>query len=110
MDRIWHYTLVVAASILGFALASHIPALFRRLRTQTRTLYRRVIGMEHFEALVIDDLRIYRTDVDRFTRDTKRRHLELAHRVDALMTSQARLLRAEEELAEVNARIAGLEK
>jgi len=59
------YGALGALAILSLRLLVQ-PA--RRLRTWTRTTYRRLIGMEHFEANVIDEMRTYRRDVDEWTR------------------------------------------
>ena len=60
------YGALGALAILSLRLLVQ-PA--RRLAQGARRLYRRAIGMEHFEALVIDEMRTYRRDVDFYTRD-----------------------------------------
>ena len=60
------YGALGALAILSLRLLVR-PA--RRLGSWTRRLYRRTIGMEHFEAMVIEEMRTYRRDVDFYTRN-----------------------------------------
>jgi hypothetical protein len=76
-----------------------------RLRAATRRLVRRTLGLEHFESLVIEDLRIYRTDVDRLTRDlnsdVRRVRNELHMHGDALRARNSRLNMLKREVEEL---------
>jgi len=56
--------LSLLATLLGFRLLGRL-----RLGTRLRNAYRRAIGMESFEALVIEEMRTYRRDVDFYTRN-----------------------------------------
>ena len=65
-------TSLILGGLGGLALAlGYIYTPVRRLRTATRTFYRRLIGMTRFEELVIDEMRTYRSDVDNFTRQVR---------------------------------------
>ncbi len=64
---------IVNIIILAAATSLLIIASLRRLRlpTRLRNLTRRVLGIEDYETMVLNELRSYRSDVDRWTRDVR---------------------------------------
>lgn len=67
-----YYIIQLAANtLLALVGLGLVFAGFRQLRlgTRLRNLTRRVLGIEQFEKLTISELRGYRADVDRWTRD-----------------------------------------
>jgi len=85
--------------------------LFGRLQLGTRVgnalyrLLRTTLGMQHFEKLVINELRTYRSDVDRLTRDTnsdvRRVRNEVNVLADAHRARSTKVMRLQREVEEL---------
>jgi len=70
-DTIYTVILSVTATVASLFALPRLVEGTRRLATRLRTRYRAAIGMENFEALVIDEMRTYRSDVDRWSREVR---------------------------------------
>lgn len=104
------FTNMLYGALGALALLTVIPVarLLGRLGlgTRIRAGYRRLIGMTHFEEMVLTELRIYRTDVDRLSRDTnadvRRRDDRVRIIHDAQSANRARVTRLQREVQELN--------
>ncbi len=86
-----------ALGALVLLLSFNIMRSVGRLRPTTwlRNATRRVLGIQHFEELSLDELRIYRADVDRWNRDTQAQYRRNATEIASIRSDVATRMAAD---------------
>lgn len=96
--------ITVLGTIIMVELAAPVARLAGRLRTATRNAYRRMIGMESFESMVIDEMRGVRRDMDNYTRGLPNRVMierTIRQQRDMIQAQVTRTNRARTEVEEL---------